>query len=300
MSRPPLLFVHAHPDDETLTTGLTMAHHVRAGHLVHVLTCTLGEEGEVIPPELLHLDAAHDDVLGPYRAGELARAMSALGTTWEVLGADPARGALSRYRDSGMAGTPSAANPAAFVNADLAEAAALVADVVRRLRPAAVVTYDAQGGYGHPDHIQTHRVTCAAVASLPAGEQPLLYAVLTPQSWAREDREWLAAHPELTGRWSVPPADGDYPPSVVPDALVTHVVQDLEALPVQREALSQHVTQVTVRGDVYALSNDIAARLPGREGFARLDPATGRLATAPVSGPGRRADRVAGLLDGSS
>ena len=84
-----------------------------------------------------------------------------------MLGEDAAAGALSRYRDSGMAGTPSAANPDAFVNADLDEAAALVADVVRRVRPAVVVTYDEQGGYGHPDHIQTHRVTCAAVA-LPA------------------------------------------------------------------------------------------------------------------------------------
>ena len=300
MSRSPLLFVHAHPDDETLTTGLTMAHYVRAGHPVHVLTCTLGEEGEVIPPDLLHLDAAHDDALGPYRAEELARAMAALGTTWEVLGSDPARGVLSRYRDSGMAGTPSAANPAAFVNADLAEAAALVAEVLRRTRPAVVVTYDAQGGYGHPDHIQTHRVTCAAVASLPAHEQPALYAVLTPRSWAREDREWLAAHPELTGEWSVPAVDGDYPPSVVADPLVTHAVQDPEALPVQREALSQHVTQVTVRGDVYALSNDIAARLAGREGFARLDPATGEVAAPPAPRAGRRAGRVAGLLDGSS
>ncbi|HET8767184.1 MAG TPA: N-acetyl-1-D-myo-inositol-2-amino-2-deoxy-alpha-D-glucopyranoside deacetylase [Pedococcus sp.] len=304
MSRPPLLFVHAHPDDETLTTGLTMAHYVRAGHPVHVLTCTLGEEGEVIPPDLLHLDAAHDDALGPHRAGELSRAMAALGTTWEVLGADPGRGVLSRYRDSGMAGTPSAANPEAFVNADPAEAADLVAAVVRRLRPAAVVTYDAQGGYGHPDHIQTHRVTCAAVASLPAHEQPPLYAVLTPQSWAREDREWLAAHPELTVGWSVPPVDGGYPPSVVADPWVTHAVQDPQALPVQREALSQHVTQVTVRGDVYALSNDIAARLPGREGFARLDPRTGSIAAAAdpagAVGAAHRAGRVAGLLDGSS
>jgi N-acetyl-1-D-myo-inositol-2-amino-2-deoxy-alpha-D-glucopyranoside deacetylase len=104
--------------------------------------------------------------------------------------------------------------------------------------------------------------------------------------------------------------DGEYPPSVVADRWVTHAVQDPEALAVQREALSQHVTQVTVRGDVYALSNDIAARLPGREGFARLDPATGSVAEAEAeaeaadpadpAGAGRRAGRVEGLLDGSS
>jgi N-acetyl-1-D-myo-inositol-2-amino-2-deoxy-alpha-D-glucopyranoside deacetylase len=277
----PLLFVHAHPDDETLTAGLTMAHYVRAGHPVHVLTCTLGEEGEVIPPELLHLDAAHEDALGPHRRAELRAAMESLGVTHEVLGEDAGTGALSRYRDSGMAGTPSAANPVAFVNADLDEAADLVAEVVRRVRPAVVVTYDEQGGYRHPDHIQTHRVTCAALCTLPEAERPPVYAVLTPASWAREDREWLAEHPPVGTGWSLPDPDGEYPPSVVVDDLVTHVVVDPALVPVQADALRQHVTQVTVAetGDTYALSNDIAARIPGREGFALLDPATGRLAT---------------------
>ena len=291
-----LLFVHAHPDDETLTAGLTMARYVRAGHPVHVLTCTLGEEGEVIPPELQHLDAAHDDVLGAHRLGELRAAMAVLGVTHEVLGADPAAGALSRFRDSGMAGTPSAANPEAFANADVDEVAALVADVVRRVRPAAVVTYDEHGCYGHPDHIQTHRVTCAAIASLPPEERPDLYAVLLPESWARQDRVWLADHPPTDAGWALPDPDGDYPPSVVADDLVTHEVVCPELVPVQAAALREHVTQVTVApsGDVYALSNDIAARIPGREGFARLDPATGRLAPvgAEVSG------RHTGLLRG--
>jgi N-acetyl-1-D-myo-inositol-2-amino-2-deoxy-alpha-D-glucopyranoside deacetylase len=276
----PLLFVHAHPDDETLTAGLTMAHYVREGHPVHVLTCTLGEEGEVIPPELLHLDAAHDDVLGPYRREELRAAMDSLGVGHEVLGADAATGVLSRYRDSGMAGTPSAGNPAAFVKADLDEAAAMVADVVRRIRPAVVVTYDEQGGYGHPDHIQTHRVTCAALLSLPEDERPPVYAVLTPVSWAREDRAWLADHPPVGTGWALPDPEGEYPPSVVADDLVTHQVVDPGLVPAQAAALREHVTQVTVAdsGDTYALSNDIAARIPGREGFALLDPATGRLA----------------------
>ena len=275
----PLLLVHAHPDDETLTTGLAMAHHVRAGRPVHVLTCTLGEEGEVIPPELVHLDAAHDDTLGRWRREELRAAMDVIGVAHEVLGEDPGAGVLSRYRDSGMAGTPSATNPAAFVNADLAEAASLVADVVQRLRPAAVVTYDQHGGYRHPDHIQTHRVTCAAVASLPASDRPPLYAVLTPASWAREDRAWLASHP-LPAGWEVPHVDGPYPPSVVEDDLVTHELVVPDLVPVQAEALRRHRTQVTVADDAlsYALSNDIAARLSGREGFALLDPATGELA----------------------
>jgi N-acetyl-1-D-myo-inositol-2-amino-2-deoxy-alpha-D-glucopyranoside deacetylase len=209
----------------------------------------------------------------------LRAAMDTLGVSHEVLGEDAASGMLSRYRDSGMAGTPSASNPAAFVNADVQEAATLLADVVRRLRPAVVVTYDEQGGYGHPDHIQTHRVTCAAVLALPEDERPLVYAVLTPASWAREDRTWLVDHPPVGTGWSLPDPEGEYPPSVVADHLVTHEVVDPGLVPVQAAALRQHVTQVTVAdsGDTYALSNDIAARIPGREGFALLDPATGRL-----------------------
>ena len=298
--RAPLLTVHAHPDDETLTTGLTMAHHLRAGHPVHVLTCTLGEEGEVIPSELAHLDAAHDDVLGAFRRGELRAAMDVLGVTHEVLGADEHAGVLSRYRDSGMAGTGSAANPSAFVNADVAQAAGLVASVIRRVRPGAVVTYDEQGGYGHPDHIQTHRVTCAAVASLPQHERPLLYAVLTPASWAREDRAWLTEQ-TLDPTWTLPDPDGDYPPSVVDDRLVTHAVADATLRAVQAEALRRHRTQVTVSDDglSYALSNDVAARLPGREGFALLDPTTGRLAPGrPGVGGGQVPARHTSLVDG--
>jgi N-acetyl-1-D-myo-inositol-2-amino-2-deoxy-alpha-D-glucopyranoside deacetylase len=282
----PLLFVHAHPDDETLTTGLAMAHHARAGHPVHLLTCTLGEQGEVIPPELTHLGADQDDTLGPYRREELRRAMAVLGVRHELLGERPEAGVLSRYRDSGMAGTPSAANPAAFVNADLGEAASLVGQVIRRVRPVAVVTYDREGGYRHPDHVQAHRVTCAALTSLPPQDRPPLYAVLTPRSWAREDREWLAAHvPDP--RWDLPHPEGEYPPSVVDDGLVTHELIAPELVPLQAQALREHRTQVTVAEDglAYALSNDIAARLAGREGFGRLDPTTGDLCGRRQAGP---------------
>jgi N-acetyl-1-D-myo-inositol-2-amino-2-deoxy-alpha-D-glucopyranoside deacetylase len=282
----PVLFVHAHPDDETLTTGLAIAHLVRAGHPVHVLTCTLGEEGEVIPAGLLHLDAEHDDALGPHRREELRAAMAELGVTHEVLGEDPASGRLSVYRDSGMAGPPRPPRPESFVRADLAEAAGRVAAVVRRLRPALVVTYDEHGGYGHPDHVQTHRVTCAAVASLPPAERPALYAVVTPRSWAVEDRAWLARHLPAGSPWAQP--EGGYPPGVVDDDLVTHEVVAPELVPVQAAALRHHATQVTVDGEVYALSNDVAARLPGREGFARLDPETGLLAPPDASSGARR------------
>lgn len=291
-----VLFVHAHPDDETLATGLALAHHARDGG-AHVLTCTLGEQGEVIPPELAHLDADHDDALGPYRWQELRAAMAALGATHEVLGADPGAGRLSRWRDSGMVGTPSADRPDAFVRADVEEAAELVAQVVRRLDPAAVVTYDRHGGYRHPDHVQTHRVTCAALASLPEGSRPPLYAVLTPMSWAREDRAWLASHP-LGGAWTLPDPDGGYPPSVVDDVLVTHELVVPQLRPLQARALRHHRTQVTVAPDglTYALSNDIAARLSGREGYALLDPATGDLLSDDLAGRAKAGTRHTGIV----
>jgi N-acetyl-1-D-myo-inositol-2-amino-2-deoxy-alpha-D-glucopyranoside deacetylase len=275
--RETLLFVHAHPDDETLATGVALAHYARLGHDVHVLTCTLGEEGEVIPAELARLASDRDDALGPWRREELRRAMAALGVRHRVLGEAPERGAASLYRDSGMAGTPTAEHPRAFVRADVGEAAAMVADVVRETGADVVVTYDQHGGYGHPDHIQAHRVTCAAVASLAPGERPDLYAVLTPRSWAVEDRAWLARHVPASSGWRVPGPSEAFPPSVVDDGAVSHEVVDPSVLPLQAAALREHRTQVSVADGCYALSNDIAARLPGREGFTRLDPATGAL-----------------------
>ena len=265
-----LVAVHAHPDDETLATGLTLASHVQAGDEVHVVTATLGEEGEVIPPGLAHLEGTED--LGPHRRAEMARAAAALGVRHHWLGGD-----LPRWRDSGMAGSPAAAHPRAFAAAPVDEAAAVLADLLRDLRADVVLTYDPQGGYGHPDHVQTHRVTVAAVASLPQDLRPALYVVLVPRSWAQEDRRWLAAHvpPGPAGPAGgvvvVPAVDDPFPPAVVDDDLVTHAVVDAFALPRQVAALREHPTQVTVHDGWYTLSNDVAARLAAREGFARWE-----------------------------
>jgi len=290
-----MLFVHAHPDDETLTTGLTMARYA-ARHDVHLLTCTLGEEGEVIPPALTHLDTNHEDTLGPWREQELQAAMSVLGVAHSVLGQDPSRGVASRYRDSGMAGTAGAAHPDAFVRADLGEAAALVAAHIKAVRPDVVVTYDENGGYAHPDHIQTHRVTMAALAALAAEAEaspaypeseregvamPVVFCILTPCSWASQDREWLHEN-VASGDPScvVLQRDSPYPPSVVPDEAVTHVVHEPGLVQMQTRALAKHATQVTVHEGYYSLSNHVAVRLSGREGFARFDPVDGQLQPA--------------------
>lgn len=271
-----LLFVHAHPDDETLVNGVAMAHHVRLGDEVHVLTATLGEEGEVIPADLAHLQLPADqprasdirDPLADVRRLELAGAA-------EVLGVTSSHVLAGNWRDSGMAGSLASAHPRAFAAAPVSIVGGAVAEVIRDLSPDVVVTYDEHGGYGHPDHIQTHRATVAAVASLPKEQRPRLFATLTPQSWAEQDRQnCLESYFE-----GLPTLDHSdpYPPSVVADNRVTHRVVDPDCVPVQAAALRCHRTQVTVlNASYYTLSNDIVALMSGREGFAELDPETGR------------------------
>ncbi len=290
-----LLFVHAHPDDETLTTGLTMAGYAAGHHEVHLLTCTLGEEGEVIPAALAHLGAACDDILGPWRQEELRGAMSVLGVRHCVLGQDPKRAVASRYRDSGMAGTPSAQHPDAFVRADPVQAATMVAEHIRAVRPDVVVTYDEQGGYGHPDHVQTHRVTMSALSTLAAEAEaggvaaPAAFCILTPASWASQDRRWLRENVVSAGpNCIVPQPDEPYPPSVVPDESVTHMVEEPTLVDMQSRALAEHATQVVVYPGYYALSNHITSRLSGREGFAQFDPVAGRLVPGLPGAPRNR------------
>jgi len=290
-----LLFVHAHPDDETLLTGITMAAYAAQGHDVHLLTCTLGEEGEVIPAEQAHLRSDRDDSLGYTRREELRAAMAVLGVQHAVLGEDPARGVASRYRDSGMVGTSGAQHPDAFAAADLDEAAAMVAAHIKALRPDVVVTYDKQGGYSHPDHVQAHRVTMSALsalsartasAELDATAVPVAYCILTPQSWASQDRVWLQENvPSTSSTCVVLQQDDPYPPSVVRDEVVTHVVDEPALVETQSRALAQHKTQVVVYDGYYTLSNHVAARLSGREGFARFDLATGDLVPAAHGAP---------------
>src|SRR3954449_10048275 len=163
MERPRLLLVHAHPDDESITTGATMAYYVAGGAQVTLLTCTLGEEGEILVPEYAQLAADQADQLGGLRISELADAMRALGVTDHRFLGGP-----GRFRDSGMMGTPANQHPRAFWRADsepavFDAAVAAAVEVVREVRPHVMVTYDTNGDYGHPDHIMAHRVATAAV-----------------------------------------------------------------------------------------------------------------------------------------
>lgn len=169
-----VLLVHAHPDDETLSTGVLAAELAARGARVVLLTATRGERGEVVPGPLSHL--AGTDELVTRREAELAAAADVLGIAEQHwLGAGRARAAglpERHYVDSGMRWVrPGLAGPADDAGADaltiapLAEVAADVAALVAHVRPDVVVTYDAGGGYGHPDHVRVHEATVAASAS---------------------------------------------------------------------------------------------------------------------------------------
>src|SRR5271165_6750617 len=156
---PRLLFVHAHPDDESLSNGATIAHYTALGAQVRVVTCTLGEEGEVIGDRWAELAVDRADQLGGYRIGELTEALRALGISQPVY-----LGGAGRWRDSGMPGTAPRRRQR-FVDADEREAVGALVAIIREQRPHVVVTYDPEGGYGHPDHVHTHTVTTAAVTA---------------------------------------------------------------------------------------------------------------------------------------
>src|SRR4051795_5035416 len=172
-----LLLVHAHPDDESIGQGATMAKYAAQGRGVTLVTCTAGEMGEILVPELEHLAADRDDRLGEHRRGEIADALAVLGVTdhrW--------LGGFQRFRDSVMKWhVDGHAIPAddihanAFWHADLTEAANHLVPVIREVRPQVLVTYDQFGGYGHPDHIQAHRVAMygAMLAAVPSYRRDL-------------------------------------------------------------------------------------------------------------------------------
>ncbi|MQA32200.1 N-acetyl-1-D-myo-inositol-2-amino-2-deoxy-alpha-D-glucopyranoside deacetylase [Modestobacter roseus] len=265
-----LLLVHAHPDDETINNGATMAACVAAGVEVTLLTCTLGEEGEVLVPELAQLAADQADQLGGYRIGELAAAMDALGVTdWRFLGG------AGRYRDSGMMGTPPNDAPRAFWRADLTEAVDAAVAVVREVRPQVLVTYDENGGYGHPDHIQAHRVAMAAVdaAADPAHRPDLgpawtvakVYWNAMPRSVVERGIAAMAALGEASPFEAL--GDLDEVPFAVSDDVVTTEV-DASAHAARKDAaMRAHRTQMTVDGPFFALSNNLGQQVLGTEHY---------------------------------
>jgi N-acetyl-1-D-myo-inositol-2-amino-2-deoxy-alpha-D-glucopyranoside deacetylase len=253
-----VLFVHAHPDDESINNGATMAKYAAEGAGVTLVTCTLGEEGEVIPPELAHLAADRDDTLGEYRIRELAAAMKELGVTDHRF-----LGGQGRYRDSGMMGAVQNERPDCFWQADLDDAAGHLAGVIREVRPQVLVTYDENGGYGHPDHIQAHRVAMRAadLAADPVhghGEPHTIskiYWNCMPRSVVEEGFRRLREAGRTFSFEGI--ATVDDLPGVVEDSQVTAAIEATAYAERKALAMRAHATQIAVDGPFFALSNDL-------------------------------------------
>ena len=250
-ARSRVLFVHAHPDDESIVTGGTIATLVDAGAGVTVVTCTRGEKGEVIPPELAHLEG-DEDALAACREGEIAQAMAVLGVAdHRFLGNPDARivdGEPRRYRDSGMVWGAQGPEPLDAVATDslcaasIGEVAADIATVIAVTGAHTVISYDENGGYGHPDHVATHRAArrAAEVMGVP-------FFAITPDGSTRVD------------------TDGVYSRKIA--------------------ALECYRTQLAVEGDELRMPGGQVEAISRVEAFERLD-APG--AAAPASPPGWR------------
>jgi N-acetyl-1-D-myo-inositol-2-amino-2-deoxy-alpha-D-glucopyranoside deacetylase len=254
-----LLLVHAHPDDESINNGATMARYAAEGALVTLVTCTLGEEGEVIPPGLAHLAPDREDRLGAHRVGELAAAMKELGVTDHRFLGGP-----GRFRDSGMMGVEQNRRENAFWNTDVDTAAPYLVEIVRETRPQVLITYDPDGGYGHPDHIQAHRVAMrAAELAADASYRPDLGPAHSVAKiyWNRVPRPVAeAAFARLRAEGTDFPgiAAIDDVPGVVDESLITAAIDgDPEWAARKAAAMRAHVTQIAVDGPFFALSNDL-------------------------------------------
>ncbi|MER5998931.1 N-acetyl-1-D-myo-inositol-2-amino-2-deoxy-alpha-D-glucopyranoside deacetylase [Nonomuraea angiospora] len=260
-----LLLVHAHPDDESIGTGATMAKYAAQGAHVTLVTCTLGEEGEVIPADLAHLAADQDDALGPYRIDELAAACRALGVEDHRF-----LGAPGRWRDSGMMGVASNDHPKAFWRADLDEAAGELVKVIREVRPQVLVTYDDNGFYGHPDHIQAHRVSrrafeLAAKPDFGEGEPwqiAKFYHTALARSVMRRTTEALRGSDV-----GFLVEDVEDMPFGNADEDVTTEIDARPWIGAKMEAMRAHATQIVVDEPWFALSNNIGQEVLGVEHY---------------------------------
>jgi N-acetyl-1-D-myo-inositol-2-amino-2-deoxy-alpha-D-glucopyranoside deacetylase len=290
-----MLLVHAHPDDESILTGATMAYYVAQGVQVTLLTCTLGEEGEVLVPEYAQLAAGQADQLGGLRIGELASAMAALGVTDHRFLGGP-----GHFRDSGMMGTPANEHPRAFWRAasdpavfDAAVAAAV--ELVREVRPQVMITYDENGDYGHPDHIMAHRVATAAAdkAADPAygtGEPwqvAKFYWTAVPKSELRRGFEAVQGQADLPFEAT----DVDDLPFGVEDEVITTAIDATGFGAQKMAALAAHRTQITVDGFFFALSNKLGREVLSVEYFRLV---RGELGAARDAN-GRETDLFAGI-----
>jgi N-acetyl-1-D-myo-inositol-2-amino-2-deoxy-alpha-D-glucopyranoside deacetylase len=280
-----LLLVHAHPDDETINNGVTMAKYAALGAQVTLVTCTRGEEGEVLVNELANLASDKDDKLGEHREIELKDAMDELGIKdFRFLGA-PSK----KWRDSGMMGTPANDRDDVFWQADLDEASIELVKIILEIKPQVLITYDEFGGYGHPDHIKAHRVAmrAAELAANQGWQVSKIYWNTMPRSVIQMGIEKM----KEVGSDFFGAESADDLPFAKPDELVSTVVNAPEYVPAKLAAMKAHATQISVDGPFFALSNNLGLSVWGDEYYTLVK---GEKA-APFDANGRELDIFAGI-----
>lgn len=302
-----LLLVHAHPDDETIGQGATMAKYAAEGRGVTLVTCTLGEEGEVLLPDLAHLAADQQDQLGQHRIAELADAMRELGVTDHRF-----LGGAGHFRDSGMqwhadghAAPLDTVREDTFWKADLLDAASLLVQIIREVRPQVLVSYDTFGGYGHPDHIQAHRVATYATALAAArsfrpdlGEAWDITKVYWGAMSASRTRQGLRRLREMgdTETFADMDPDGDLWPMFLEDDGLDAVVDARPYAEHKMRALKAHATQVTADGPFFTMHQVVGAEAIGYEFYRLVKGTRGPVGTGEVAAEmGLEDDLFAGL-----
>ena len=257
-----LVFFHAHPDDEAIATGGTMARAAAAGHRVVLVVATHGEEGEVAEGFL-----AEGEMLGTVRITETRAA----GT---ILGAH--RVAFLGYRDSGMMGESTNDYEGSFWQADVEEAAQRVATILREEAADLLTVYDDHGGYGHPDHIQVHRVGHRAAEI--AGTASVFEATMNRDLVKRWREEMAEDEPETAASRDDPAMDS----IGTPDAEITTAVDVAGFVETKRAGMAAHASQITEESWFFQLPDDVFATAFGTEWFMQVkppfegDPATDR------------------------
>jgi N-acetyl-1-D-myo-inositol-2-amino-2-deoxy-alpha-D-glucopyranoside deacetylase len=274
------MVVHAHPDDEVFSTGGIIAKYSQMGGRVVLVYGTRGEEGEMLDPDLNPKEAIPH--LGEIREGEVREAARILGAS-DVF--------FLGYRDSGMKDTEANRNPENFWNAPLDDATDRLLAVMRETRPDVVVTYDEDGGYGHPDHVKTHLVTVEAFNR--AHGQPWAPRKLYHSARSREAfKRYAQGLKELNLK--IPWLEGDFnfDEYGVPESELSTVIDIADVAPLKKEALAVHRTQIRPDFFYLKLPDDMFRGIAGKEFFERI---------APPKRPGEQEnDLFAGLSEGES
>jgi len=280
-----LLLVHAHPDDETINNGITMAKYAQEGAKVTLVTCTRGEEGEVLVEELGNLASNRDDKLGEHREIELKNAMKLLGIEdYRFLGAPD-----KKWRDSGMIGTPQNERSDVFWQANLEEVAQELVKVILETKPQVLITYDEFGGYGHPDHIKANQVAMKAadLAATQGWKISKIYWNTMPRSVIQNGIEKM----KEVGSSFFGAESADDLPFAKPDELVSTVIRGVEYVPQKLEAMKAHATQIAVDGPFFALSNNLGLSVWGDEYYTLVKGEK----SEPFDSEGREIDLFAGI-----